>query len=216
MVDGGLLGREIGRGFYAYPPDPPALPVPVSDAPPAARQVPVHGDGPIADALEAATARALEGQGWGPARETASGWTGVEVDGARLVFTDGRPAFEVAAVCGTADVAVFDRQIVLPIAPGTPLATALNAEAGAAWSPAVLAWLRAPGFAPQRVSDAPGLVVARTVAMLVNEANDAVLQGVCTEEDADAAMKLGVNYPAGPFEWQRGWSRDGVIGVLES
>ena len=37
--------------------------------------------------------------------------------------------------------------------------------------------------------------------MLINEAADAVQQGVCTPEGGDAAMKLGVNYPAGPFEW---------------
>jgi 3-hydroxybutyryl-CoA dehydrogenase len=29
-------------------------------------------------------------------------------------------------------------------------------------------------------------------------------------------MKLGVNYPAGPFEWLAGWSRDGVVTVLEA
>ena len=50
--------------------------------------------------------------------------------------------------------------------------------------------------------------------MLVNEAADAVQQGVCTPDAADAAMKLGVNYPAGPFEWLAGWSEAGVIGVL--
>jgi 3-hydroxybutyryl-CoA dehydrogenase len=37
--------------------------------------------------------------------------------------------------------------------------------------------------------------------MLVNEASDAVEQGVCDAEGADAAMTLGVNYPAGPFAW---------------
>jgi len=37
--------------------------------------------------------------------------------------------------------------------------------------------------------------------MLINEACDAVWQGVCTESAADLAMKLGVNYTAGPFEW---------------
>ncbi|MBY0233790.1 MAG: 3-hydroxyacyl-CoA dehydrogenase, partial [Burkholderiaceae bacterium] len=46
-----------------------------------------------------------------------------------------------------------------------------------------------------------GLVVARTIAMLINEGADAVWQGVCDEQGADLAMKLGVNYPAGPFEW---------------
>jgi 3-hydroxybutyryl-CoA dehydrogenase len=53
------------------------------------------------------------------------------------------------------------------------------------------------------------------MAMLINEAADAVHQGVCTAEGADAAMKLGVNYPAGPFEWLRAWSVDGVVALLD-
>lgn len=64
------------------------------------------------------------------------------------------------------------------------------------------------------MADVPGLVVARTVAMLINEAADAVLQGVCSPEGADAAMKLGVNYPAGPFEWLSGWDAAQVREVL--
>ncbi|MFM8766667.1 MAG: 3-hydroxyacyl-CoA dehydrogenase family protein, partial [Rubrivivax sp.] len=45
---------------------------------------------------------------------------------------------------------------------------------------------------------------------------DAVLQGVCSPEGADAAMKLGVNYPAGPFEWLQRWSASGVVAVLQA
>ncbi len=41
----------------------------------------------------------------------------------------------------------------------------------------------------------------RTVAMLANEAADAVAQGVCDAAAADAAMCLGVNYPRGPLAW---------------
>ena len=74
--------------------------------------------------------------------------------------------------------------------------------------------LAALGFSPLPVADTPGLVVARTLAMLINEAADAVLQGVCDADAADAAMKLGVNYPAGPFEWLGGWSVAGVMEVL--
>ena len=62
---------------------------------------------------------------------------------------------------------------------------------------------------------AAGLVVARTIAMLVNEAADAVQQGVCSEEGADAAMKLGVNYPAGPFEWLAAWSAAEVCALVD-
>ena len=44
---------------------------------------------------------------------------------------------------------------------------------------------------------------------------DAVQQGVCTEAGADAAMKLGVNYPAGPFEWLAFWGREPIAALLD-
>ena len=216
MVDGGLFGRKSGRGFYRYPEGAPALPVALHEAPATARVVTVHGDDAIADALDAAVTQALAVQGWGPARKRGSGWTGVEIDGARLALTNGRTAAQVAADSGCADAAVFDRLVQLPAAPGTALAYALAPQASAAWRVQAPAWLAALGLSPLPVADTPGLVVARTVAMLINEAADAVLQGVCTPEGADAAMKLGVNYPAGPFEWLQGWSRAGVIAVLQA
>ena len=216
MVEGGLLGRKSGRGFYPYPDGAPTLPVPVFEAPHTAREVVVHGDGAIADALEAAATAALAAQGWGPARERGSSWVGLSIDHTRLVMTDGTPASALAAASGIADTAVFDRPMVLPATPGHAMAYAVNAGASEAWRSQAPAWLNALGFTPLPVADAPGLVVARTVAMLINEAADAVLQGVCTADGADAAMKLGVNYPAGPFDWLRGWSAAGVIGVLSA
>jgi 3-hydroxybutyryl-CoA dehydrogenase len=216
MVAGGLLGRKSGQGFYRYPEGVPALPVAVHEAPATAREVTVHGRGPVADWLEQAATQALAPQGWGPARVRDSAWTGLAIDDARLVLTDGRTARELARDFGVADVAVFDRPLVQPVAPGTALAYAVAPQAGAQWPEQAAAWLAALGLTPLPVADAPGLVVARTVAMLVNEAADAVLQGVCSPEGANAAMKLGVNYPQGPFEWLAGWSVAGVTGVLEA
>jgi 3-hydroxybutyryl-CoA dehydrogenase len=216
MVGGGLLGRKSGRGFYCYPEGVPALPVLAAGPAPAARELTVHGAGPLADALDAAATRALADAGWGPARETSSGWTGLEIDGARLVLTDGRPAFERAAAWGLADVAVFDWPLALPPAPGLALAYAVAGGASAHFTAHAAAWLQALGFTPLALSDAPGLVVARTVSMLVNEAADVVLQGACTPEAADAAMKLGVNYPAGPFDWLRAIGPQRVLGVVQA
>lgn len=51
------------------------------------------------------------------------------------------------------------------------------------------------------VKDEPGFITARIIAMIVNEAYFAKGDGVSTEAEIDIAMKLGTNYPFGPFEW---------------
>lgn len=57
--------------------------------------------------------------------------------------------------------------------------------------------------------------VARTLAMLVNEGVDLVARGEASAEDVDTAMKLGTNYPKGPFEWLAEIGADTVRAQLE-
>ena len=49
--------------------------------------------------------------------------------------------------------------------------------------------------------DTPGFVTARVIAMIINEAYFALDENISTREEIDAAMRLGTNYPHGPFEW---------------
>lgn len=51
------------------------------------------------------------------------------------------------------------------------------------------------------VPDEPGFVSARVIAMIINEAYFALEDKISTPEEIDIAMKLGTNYPYGPFEW---------------
>jgi 3-hydroxybutyryl-CoA dehydrogenase len=51
------------------------------------------------------------------------------------------------------------------------------------------------------VPDIIGMITARIVAMIINEAFYTWGSGVSSREEIDIAMKLGTNYPVGPFEW---------------
>jgi 3-hydroxybutyryl-CoA dehydrogenase len=66
------------------------------------------------------------------------------------------------------------------------------------------------------IRDVPGMVVARTVAMLVDLAVDAVAREVASAHDIDTAMRLGVNYPLGPLAWGERISPAYVCGVLDA
>ena len=51
------------------------------------------------------------------------------------------------------------------------------------------------------VPDIEGMIAPRTIAMIVNEAWFALEEEVSSKEQIDIAMRLGTNYPYGPFEW---------------
>lgn len=53
----------------------------------------------------------------------------------------------------------------------------------------------------KQVEDRVGMVTPRVVLMIINEACYTVQEGTATMKDIDISMKLGTNYPHGPFEW---------------
>ncbi len=52
-----------------------------------------------------------------------------------------------------------------------------------------------------RVEDRVGFVTPRVISMIINEAYNTLEAGTANRADIDLAMKLGTNYPYGPFEW---------------
>lgn len=70
------------------------------------------------------------------------------------------------------------------------------------------------GLQTATVADGPGLVRARILSLLVNEAATALMEGVATPADIDTAMRLGTNYPRGPLAWGDLIGLDVVLGVV--
>jgi 3-hydroxybutyryl-CoA dehydrogenase len=64
------------------------------------------------------------------------------------------------------------------------------------------------------VPDLPGMVSPRIIAMIINEAYYTYGAGVSSKEDIDRAMKLGTNYPYGPFEWAEIIGLDKIFELL--
>ncbi|MEZ4988421.1 MAG: 3-hydroxyacyl-CoA dehydrogenase NAD-binding domain-containing protein [Saprospiraceae bacterium] len=59
-------------------------------------------------------------------------------------------------------------------------------------------------------------IVDRIVAMLINEAADALLWNIASREDIELAMTKGVNYPKGLLAWAKEWGISAVVNQLDA
>lgn len=57
------------------------------------------------------------------------------------------------------------------------------------------------GYQPEYVQSRVGFITPRIICMIINEAYYTVQEGTASKNDIDIAMKLGTNYPKGPFEF---------------
>ena len=64
------------------------------------------------------------------------------------------------------------------------------------------------------VPDVPGMISGRILAMIINEAYYTLQEDVSTKEEIDIAMKLGTNYPFGPFEWSENIGLENIYDLL--
>ncbi|WP_328926638.1 3-hydroxyacyl-CoA dehydrogenase [Streptomyces sp. NBC_00190] len=202
LVQSGRLGRKSGHGWFPYGPDA-AVPPPHTAAPEdAPDKVTIVGDlGPaaeLADLLEeAGIAVDATGQG-GPY---------IQLPGeGQLVLADGKTSVEFA------DVVYFD--LALDYRGATRIALSASEDTSERTLAEAVGLFQKLGKKVSVIGDVPGMIVARTVAMLIDLTADAVARSAATAEDIDTAMKLGVNYPLGPAEWHDRLGRDWAYDLL--
>eukprot|EP00611_Tribonema_gayanum_P007825 TRINITY_DN17262_c0_g1_i1.p1 TRINITY_DN17262_c0_g1~~TRINITY_DN17262_c0_g1_i1.p1 ORF type:complete len:458 (+),score=70.04 TRINITY_DN17262_c0_g1_i1:150-1376(+) len=200
LVQAGRLGRKSGRGFFDYREGASKAEPATADPQPRPWRIALNLGHPVGSALSqrmyASAAHPLQ-----TLTAVTDGRIATIDDSTALFATDGRSATAMALAHGLRDVVVIDLMLDATTAKRT--AIAVSAHCPDAARDAVIGMLQSAGFAVSVLADSPGLAVFRTVAMLANEAFDAVHQQVCTLDAVDIAMRGGVNYPIGPVEWAK-------------
>ncbi|MGI5326959.1 3-hydroxyacyl-CoA dehydrogenase [Actinomadura nitritigenes] len=205
LVEAGRLGRKTGQGIYHHGAE--ASPTVAVAAPP--RPAPPRVTDHSATDLRALTTRAgapvLDGYHDTGVMELPSG--------ALLVRSTGVTATELAAR-HRAPVIVVDRTLDDATATAAAIAIAASDGCPAEAADEATGLLQSADIAVHVIDDTPGLIVTRTVAMLVNLAADALHQGVADAADIDTAMRLGAGHPLGPLTWGDRWGADTVHTIL--
>ena len=208
LVDAGRLGRKTGRGVYAYDALGRACDATPSTEPP--RPAPAHV---VVQTFEGRTGFDV----MAPLLDRIAAG-GVVVERVELDEQDGdlptpgiplpggAHLLETYGVAASGSYASDGRPVVLldwahDATTCTRVALSASADCPPVSLAAAVGLCQAAGVAVSVVGESPGGIVARTVAMLVNEAVDLVGRGEATAEDVDVAMILGTGYPSGPLEW---------------
>ncbi|MEU6279828.1 3-hydroxyacyl-CoA dehydrogenase [Streptomyces sp. NPDC047028] len=204
LVESGRLGRKSGHGWYDHA-DGAERPEPHTadkEQPPAY----VIAEGTLEPAGQLLT---LIREAGIQVREDDEdhGTRLVLPSGGQLVLADGQTSVEFR------DVVYFD--LALDYRKATRVALSASQDTSPQTLAEAVGLFQALGKDVSVIGDVPGMIVARTVARIIDLAHDAVAKGVATEEDIDTAMRLGVNYPLGPFEWSRSLGRGWACGVLD-
>jgi 3-hydroxybutyryl-CoA dehydrogenase len=221
MVDAGRLGRKTGQGWYTYDNDVPHR---APDPPTPELGAPTGVDGPVLISGFLPIAEELRARAYDAGFAVTD-----EADGVVpwLILECGPPEDDAAPLQGAPRALLCAEGALQALDQGAAAAgfhalspiglvelTRTEATANVA-AERTEAFFTALGLPTAWVADAPGLVLGRILAQVVNECAFAIGEGVGSAADIDDGMTLGMKYPLGPLEWADEVGLDHIVMILD-
>jgi len=207
----GLLGRKSGSGFYKYDEGKQKGREEIIIVKPSNNklsEITICGTLGIADSLIPLFQKA----GIKVFQTTGEGY--IEFNGIKLYLANGKMASEISKELNERNIVQFDINIDYEESSSITIASSLLAQKHVVSNVAAL--FNQIGKETLIVKDSPGMILLRTISMIINEGSSTVTNNVCNEFSADIAMENGVNYPMGPFQWADKLGIDFILNVLNN
>lgn len=205
MVSANLLGKKSGQGFYHYD---------GTDKPQCHFESPKQAPKYVSLCAENTHLKALENlikdSKYFIATEHEGG-ASIQVGECAIMLTNGQTCAQRLQTISDTHLAQFD--LMLDYANCPIIHVSFDKTCPEVTRDEVIGLLQKLDRQVIISEDKPGLIVMRTVCLLINEAADAIENGVCNENDVDLAMQKGVNYPIGLIAWAK---KIGIAHVVET
>ncbi len=205
QVVAGLLGRKSNnRGWYTYV-DGQAQTEPDAAAPKVPLPTVWVADGPFAGDVRELAGKlgARVERGDKPSTDAVSIVAPLGQDATTAALAAGLDPQRTVAVDGLFG---FAKRRTLMTTPVT------NADV----RDAAHALLAADGVPVTLIHDSPGFIAQRVIAHIVNIGCDIAQQRICTPDDLDRAVALGLGYPTGPLAWGDAIGPARILAILEA